>query len=154
MKGRRVLLLIIILLSLPLFSQNKINHQNDVWYQLLCVPIEDEKEPYTLEWIWRNPTWKDVIGFVDPKNMVQGSFKMSDFVLMNPSSRMGIEVREALSIFENDELTSDGTHSAGGVNYYIKKNGVIWQPDKTFLLILTKMEGFPESVNDSGYEWW
>ncbi len=142
------------ILSFPIFSQEVINHKNDVWYQLICIPTDDGQEPYTFEWIWRNSSWKDVIGFVEPKKMLNGSFKLSDFVFMNPSSRMAIEVREALSIFENNKLTDKTTHVAGNVTYYIKKNGVVWQPDKTFLLMLVKINVYPESENDSGYDWW
>lgn len=146
--------IIFICFLIPLFSQNKINHQKDDWYQLICVPIENERDPYTFEWIWRNTSWKDVIGFVEPKKMIDGRFKMSDFLFMNPSSRMGIELREALSIFEKNQLVEGGTHISGNVTYHIKSNGVVWQPDKTFLLMLVKLTVYPEYENDSGYEWW
>ena len=79
---------------------------------------------------------------------------MSDFNFMNPSSRMGIELKEALSIFENNQLVEGGTHISGNVTYHIKSSGVVWQPDKTFLLMLVKLTVYPESENNSGYEWW
>lgn len=145
---------LLFILAFPIFSQEKINHDNDVWYQLILIPVEEERAPYTFEWIWHNTSWRDVIGFVEPRKMLNGSFKMSDFVFMNPSSRMGVELHGALSIFENNKLTEGNTYIIGDINYHVKKNGVIWQPDKTFLLMLVKLDVCPKNENDSGYDWW
>ena len=40
------------------------------------------------------------------------------------------------------------------INFTIKNNGVVWQPDKTFLLMLVKLKTYPAGENDAGYAWW
>lgn len=151
----RIALSLLFIISINVFAQEKIEHDKDVWYQLILIPLEDDSDPYTFEWIWRNTSWKNVIGFVDPKKMTNdGNFKMSDFNFMNPSSRMGVELHAAISIFESNKLIEGNSYKINDINFTVKNNGVVWQPDKTFLLMLVKLNAYPAGENDAGYAWW
>ena len=154
MGTKKCLFVLLLFLFFPLFAEEKIDHQYDVWYQLVCIPTDSDSEPYTFEWFWRNPKWRNVIGFVQPQDMVDGKFKTSDFQFLNLSSRMGLEVKEAIYIFENDLLVADTSRKAVGTTFFVKGKGVVWQPDETFLLALYRLTVNPESENDSNYSWW
>lgn len=47
MIAKKCLLILSLFLFFPLFAQEKIDHQYDVWYQLVCIPTDSDSEPYT-----------------------------------------------------------------------------------------------------------
>ena len=91
---------------------------------------------------------------VSPESMIHGSFKTSDFQLVNPESQFGKDTQKAIAILENNLLEEGHALEVGDQVFKMQKGAVIWQPDTLFLLALYKMDYQPENENDAGFEWW
>ncbi len=132
----------------------KIDHSKDQWYQLVCIEYRTPRAPYLMKWLWRNTSWQNVTGIVEPESISHGIFKMSDFQFVNPESRLGKDSQVAIAIFERNLFEEGHVREINGQVFKLSKNAVVWQPDTLFLLALYKSDYPLLSDNDSGYDWW
>ena len=141
---------------LPLSASEipKIDHEQDQWYQLVCIEYRSARSPYVMRLLWRNPNWRNVTGMVEPEALDHGVFKTSDFQLVNPESQFGKDTQKAIAIFENHLLGEGHVLEVGDQVFKMNQGAVVWQPDTLFLLALYKLDYQIESENDAGYAWW